>query len=338
MVINTNKLREINNELVRSALKNSEYNTKNSISKETGLSVSTCRNILADMLKTGEVKEIELSSSEGGRPSRQFIYNKNYAYVGIMYLRIEGDTSIIFSSVINMVGEVLFQNKKELNQILYNDIEVELSEMVEKFPKLDVVSIGVPGIVINGVIGLCDVISLRHTDLKKNIEEKFSVRVVIENDVNSAALGYYDLSKHLSAESIVYLYFPDKGSPGAGIVVNGKVLRGETNFAGEVGFLPLGINYEDQGRTQNDKKKFFDYLTNTIITLNSVINPQSITLSWKQIDKDFFNVLNDTVSELSPDGHAPSLCFNSDYHKDYINGLTFLALKEMSCKLEVVER
>lgn len=338
MIINTYKLREINNELVRTALRNSEYSTKNSISRETGLSISTCRNILSDMLKTGEVKEIELRSSEGGRPSRQFIYNKNYAYVGIMYLRIEGDTSYIYSSVINMVGEVLFENREELESIEYSDVDRTVAGMISEFPKLEVVSIGIPGVVIDGYIGLCDVVSLRKFHLKKKLEEIYSVRIIMENDVNTACLGYFNNISGEPVESIIYLYYPDQGIPGAGIVINGRVIRGETNFAGEIGFLPLGVEYEDQGVNQSNKKSFFDVLTKTILSLNSVINPKTIIVSWKQMDSEFFNVLNDTVSDLSPDGHEPELVFNSDHHNDYVKGLTFMAIKEMSCKLEVVER
>lgn len=337
MVVNTNRLREINNELVRKALKSTEYSTKNSISKETGLSVSTCRNILMGMLETGEVKEVELQHITGGRPSKHFIYNKNFSYIGIMYLRIEGVTSIIYSSVINMLGEVIYKNTQKLENIYFEDVDKTVSNMLDKFPKLEVLSIGIPGVVIDGYIGLCDVISLRKFHLKNKIEDKYPIKIVMENDVNAACLGYYN-SYRDEPESIVYLYYPDQGIPGAGIVVNGKVIRGQTNFAGEIGFLPLGVDYEYQGFIQKDKNKFFSVLTKTIISLNSVINPETIVLSWRQMSEDFFNVVTDTVNDLSPEGHAPNLKYNSDHHKDYINGLTFLALKEISCKLEVIER
>lgn len=337
MIVNTNRVREINNELVRSALKNSEYSTKNSVSKETGLSISTCRNILEDMLKTGEAKEVTLSKLTGGRPSRHFVYNKSFAYVGIIYLRIEGDDYYIYSSVLNMLGESVNEATNKYSEITYQDVDYTISKMTQEFPQIQVVSIGIPGIVIDGYIGLCDVIPLRYTHLRDKIEEKYKIKVVMDNDVNASALGLYNSSLN-KGESIAYIYFPEKGIPGVGIVVNGKVIRGETNFAGEIGFLPLGVEYDDYGELQNDLSKFFDIVSKTIQSINCILNPNIITISWKNMNKENFDTVNNDVIENSPEGHAPYLEFNSDHHNDYINGLTFLALKEMSCKLEVVER
>lgn len=337
MIVNTNRVREINNELIRNALKNSEYSTKNSISKETGLSISTCRNILEDMLKTGEAKEVTLTKLTGGRPSRHFVYNKSFAYVGIVYLRIEGNDYYIYSSVLNMLGESVYEATNKYTEITYQDVDYTISKMTQEFPQLQVVSIGIPGIVIDGYIGLCDVIPLRYTHLRDKIEEKYKIKVVMDNDVNVSALGLYN-SRFGNAESIAYLYFPEKGIPGVGIVVNGKVIRGATNFAGEIGFLPFGVEYDDYGKLQEDHIKFFDIIVKTVLSINCIINPMLITISWKHMCQEYFDVINDTVKDLSPEGHAPKLIFNSDHHNDYINGLTFLALKEMSCKLEVIER
>lgn len=337
VVVNTNKVREINNELVREALKSSEYSTKNSVSKETGLSISTCRNILEEMLKTGEVKEVSISKLTGGRPSRHFVYNKNFAYVGIIYLRIEGPVSYIYSSVINMLGETIYENNEELIDIKYDDIDKTVLCMIKNYSKLEVLCIGIPGVVIDGYIGLGDVDALRNFNLKDKLENKYQLKVIMENDVNAAAIGYYNRNSR-KTESIVYLYYPDEGCPGGGIIINGKVLRGHTNFAGEVSYLPLGPEYEEHGLIQSDSNKFFSILVKTILILNSVINPETIILSWKQMKEDYFDVITDTVNELSQVGHSPNLVFNSDYHNDYVNGLTFLALKEMSCNWEVIER
>ena len=38
-------------------------------------------------------------------------------------------------------------------------------------------------------------------------------------------------------ESIVFLYYPEQGDPGAGIVIHGKTIYGATHIAGEIKYL-----------------------------------------------------------------------------------------------------
>lgn len=63
--------------------------------------------------------------------------------------------------------------------------------------------------------------------MKSHLEEKFSIPVVIENDMNAAVLGYYKNTGNYDNSSLVYLYSGQNG-PGAGIMINGDVVRGST--------------------------------------------------------------------------------------------------------------
>ncbi len=338
MVVNTNQLREINIELVRQVLRNKPTGTKNSLSKDTGLSVSSCRNILEEMLKTGEVIEKDLVSSNGGRPSRGFLYNKDFLYVGIIYFRLEGSKQTIYYGVLNSLGETVEENSSDFDQIIYDSVDEIISYLTNKYTRLNALSIGVPGVVVNGKIELCDVKKLSYFPIKEVIESKYNLSVVVENDVNSCVLGYYHTNIIGTTESSVYIYFPVFGSPGTGIVINGKVLRGDNNFAGEVGFLPIGVEYKDQGKLQEDVDGFYNYVTKIILSINSILNPKNIVLSWENFSDDSFDIIKKNVNRLSVEGHAPLLTYNTNIHFDFMNGLSFLALKELSCKLEVVER
>ena len=83
------------------------------------------------------------------------------------------------------------------------------------------------------------------------MENRFSIPVVIENDMNAAVLGYHDSKGNKKDKSLVYLYSGQNG-PGAGIMINGDVVRGNTNFSGEVSFVP---QYDDQNFGQALKMK-----------------------------------------------------------------------------------
>jgi glutaredoxin len=338
VIVNTNRVREINRELILNSLREKRSLTKNELSKNTGLSISTCRNILNDLLNSGEVEEQNYVSSNGGRPSRQFSLNIDFTHIGTLYLRIEGEVSIIFISIFNLIEEVIFEKKVEYDEIDLDTIKMNISSLLDHYPKLKSISIGVPGVVIDGAIGICDLKKIEHIDIKKVLEDEFPLNIIAENDVNASALGFYHNSSSSNEESFIYLYYPYLGNPGAGIVVNGRIIRGFSNFAGEVGFLPLGVEYKDLGSLQNNSPQFLNLVSNTITTLNSVINPKQICLSWVKLDEENFEQINNRVKEISIKGHIPTLIYNSNLHDDYIKGLRYLAFKEISCDIEVLKR
>ncbi|HNV05444.1 MAG TPA: putative N-acetylmannosamine-6-phosphate 2-epimerase [Petrotogaceae bacterium] len=77
------------------------------------------------------------------------------------------------------------------------------------------------------------------TEVKKEIEKVFKIRTVVDNDANMAA--YMQWFKEKDG---CILYITVGTGIGSGIVVNGKVMRGVTGSAGEIGHIvyPLSSN------------------------------------------------------------------------------------------------
>ena len=46
-----------------------------------------------------------------------------------------------------------------------------------------------------------------------------------------------------NCESIVGIYMPSKYPPGSSICLNGKILKGKNNLAGEIKYLPCDIDW-----------------------------------------------------------------------------------------------
>ena len=102
------------------------------------------------------------------------------------------------------------------------------------------VGVGVPGLV-DGERGI-----LRHAvnldvngddlPLRDLLAERLAVPVVLENDVNAAALAARAL---VEADDVVYLSVGT--GLAAGLVIDGRLRRGEHGAAGEIGHLPVDL-------------------------------------------------------------------------------------------------
>lgn len=338
MPANSMKLKQINAELVKSVIKKEESCTKTSIANITGLSVATCGNILKELLSTGEVLEIDLKPSTGGRPARRFIYNENYAYVAVIYARKEGTYKSLYCVVSNMIGTHVYETYLEHDDITLKEFENAIEMLINKYSNIKVLGIGVPGVIRNGIIGICDFNKLSGVPIQNHLSKKYKLMVVAENDVNSTAIGFYDRNQYKDTESMAYIYYPIDENPGAGIIVNGHILLGQSNFAGEVSFLPLGKNIENQGKIQKNKDLFSELVAKTIMSINCIINPKSIVLSGFCFTEHLIESVKALLYTLTPDGHLPELIFEEDIHESYIGGLTSMALEKLSCNIQIIEK
>ena len=70
-------------------------------------------------------------------------------------------------------------------------------------------------------------------NLKSYLENRYQTEVKIEDDANCGALGEYYYSKNRSLENLLYISLGT--GIGCGIIINGKLFKGDHGFAGELG-------------------------------------------------------------------------------------------------------
>ena len=107
------------------------------------------------------------------------------------------------------------------------------------------VGAGVPGMVETetGVVRLAVNLGLESFPLAEALAAELAVPVVLENDVRAAALGAYAwLGRSQNVQSVAYLSLGTGVS--AGLVLDGRLYRGERGMAGEIGHVimePAGM-------------------------------------------------------------------------------------------------
>ncbi len=335
------KLKQINIDIIKEALKRADFATKIDLSRTTGLSVATCNNILAELLLSGEVLEIEAGASTGGRPARRFVYNENFASVAAVFFRKEGDIEYMYCVVSNLLGQSIYEKTVEGLHLTLDIIKQTMDEMICKHANLKVLALGIPGVIHQGSVGYSNFEALAYLDLdglEAYIIDKYDLLVVSENDQNCIATGYFNTRIQDKDESLAFLYYPKDRASGAGIILDGKILHGNSNFAGEISFLPLAVEISEQKRVQSDPKTFTEYVCKVIACINGILNPKTIVLSGYYFKAP---LSGDIVSELKnwiPEKHLPQIHFESDIHTYYLSGLIHLALEQLKCQIEIVER
>jgi glucokinase-like ROK family protein len=101
------------------------------------------------------------------------------------------------------------------------------------------IGLGVPGMVdvAAGELRYAPTLHWHNVDFGRRWTDKFQLPVVVENNANAAALAEYYFGEAREAPSFVYLNA--SAGLGCGIVIDGRLFRGQSGFAGEVGHMTL---------------------------------------------------------------------------------------------------
>ncbi|MFE7083374.1 ROK family protein [Priestia megaterium] len=327
---NTASLKKMNIGLVKKVVKEVEYGTKSSIAQATGLSVSTCGNILKELLVTGEVLEVSHEESNGGRPARRFKYNKNYGFIGCIYISIKDNTHWVHYRVTNLIGEKIEEEVIISDHITYEVIDNFIENLTKKYTNILAIGIGIPGVVHEGVIGICDISELTNINLGEKLKEKYKIEVTIGNDMNLTVYGIYKRQQYTKETSMAVVTFIEDSFPGAGIIINGHILKGSTKFAGEVSFLPFNLTRDDQLKHLINKEQFIPLAAKTLISIIAIINPQIIALTGELCKPQYIDDIYNSCLQIIPKEHMPNISYIEDTHKDYMQGLIYTALESLS--------
>lgn len=120
---------------------------------------------------------------------------------------------------------------------LYETVQKLLAENDVKESQIKGISLGVPGFVdpSTGIISMAPNLGLKNYNIKKELQKYTKLPVIIENDVNLAALGVLHFDKAKGKKNVLVVYVGT--GIGGGLIFNGSVYRGANNFAGEIGHI-----------------------------------------------------------------------------------------------------
>ena len=121
-------------------------------------------------------------------------------------------------------------------------IEQVLTKGKARAKDLTAIGVGIPGIVdlSEGRVALAPNVNLTGLVVAKPIEKRLGVPVALGNDVDVGTLGEFWLGAARGARSVVGI-FPGTGI-GGGVIIDGRLVRGASNMAAEIGHIVIQID------------------------------------------------------------------------------------------------
>ena len=167
--------------------------------------------------------------------------------------------------ILGRVKEIteISKGNDHLINIIAGAINKLLSENSIKEDQVKAIGMGVPGTVNpeTGILAYAPNLGIKDFNFKKALQNHFNIPVLLENDVNLWGLGilYHEFNNEAKNMLVVC---PGTGIGGA-LIFNGKLYRGSSFYAGEIGHML--VNNKGMLNTNLKSKTFEEIASRTAI-------------------------------------------------------------------------
>lgn len=218
-----------------------------SISKQTGLSKQTVSDLVRILEEEGWVRETGRTSGHVGRTATTYELVPDSAFMAAVDL---GGTKLRVA-IVDLAGSVIAEVVAPTHPEGGQAVAQQIGDLVEaaviqgevERTKVRQTVVGCPGVPDQGTGAVRyapNIAGIEGFDFRTAVAEATGTQVLLENDVNLAVLGEQWLG---AGQGIDHLAFIALGTGiGAGLIVNGALLRGASGAAGELGYLPFGAD------------------------------------------------------------------------------------------------
>ncbi len=312
------KLQHLNQ--IRTLLRKHTTATKTQLAQWSGLSVVTLGSLIGHLSRTGEVFPDALLPSDCGRPAQVYRFNADlsHALAICVYQQENGSGYGLLLSITDLQGRAVWRSSAPTADV--NTLLAQAAAACERDPLIASIAVGIPGIPLGDRVLSCDETALEGVALKGLLAERTQRPVVIVNDMNAAVYGYAQRTPP-GAGCTVGVYFPNGICPGAGILLDGKLVPGSGGRAGELGSLPLGIDWA------SPPKLFEQAVSDCLQTIAAVIAPHRVVIYREGLD---VQAVKACMNDRWPAALArPALSHLETLIPDYALGVERLALAQL---------
>ncbi len=160
----------------------------------------------------------------GGTNLKTGLVNMDGKILKKIVVDTRGGKDIVLKQIVNSIKNIMGGTEKNKSEIIG-------------------IGIGTPGLVDSekGIIrGLTNIKGFENVHMKEYVESALDIPTSVDNDVNVMAYGELKCGAGKDAMNIVCLTLGT--GVGGGIIIDGKIYRGSSLSAGEIGHIPVNVD------------------------------------------------------------------------------------------------
>jgi predicted NBD/HSP70 family sugar kinase/biotin operon repressor len=223
-----------------------------SIAKQTGLSKQTISEVMRELEEGGWVVETGRTTGHVGRTAVTYELVPEAAFIVAVDL---GGTKVRVA-ICDLATRILAEETEPTRAEDAREVVEQIAALTRKvalkggvpMEKIRLAVVGVPGAPQDDtgrVLLAPNIAGLDQIDVPAALKSALGFDVMLENDVNLAVLGESWLGSGQGIENLAYIAVGT--GVGSGLILNGQLVRGAANAAGEIGFMPFGADpYEPE--------------------------------------------------------------------------------------------
>jgi len=329
-------LKENNTNLILKTFLAMKTATRRQLAQKTGLSQPTVNSIVQELEGKRVVCSGTFAASAGGR--RPKCYTLRTAYHRAATIRVLPHS--LEYMVVTIDGAVVLRNSWAVTneETHITALQALLKTLIRQDKGIRIASIGVPGVVGPGgcLRAIPQVPSLEGVALAQVLQEQHKLPVYVENDMNLVALGSVagDNDK-TGLMDIVFIHLGE--GVGAGIVMGGNIIRGYSNFAGEIAYV---LNPVSDNKTRKSLESLLaqtdsvarqaQLVSDMVVSLICILNPPVISFGNTLASKEILEFIKKECEKRLPLWTLPSFQLMEDEDATYDRGLTALVTDKLT--------
>jgi predicted NBD/HSP70 family sugar kinase len=215
------------------------------ISKATGLSKQTVSEVVRELEAEGWLRPTGQTSGCIGRTATTYEICPDAAFI----LGVDLGGAKIHAAIANLACHVVIEESEATAPAGGLTVVQQIANLASRLAgdagiasdKIRLAAIGSPGVVdhASGSIRLApNIPGFETLDVVGALRDALGTEVIVENDVNMAAIGEQWLGKARGKSTFAFLALGT--GFGMGVLSDGKLMRGARGAAGEIAYLPIG--------------------------------------------------------------------------------------------------
>jgi glucokinase len=254
--LTVNEMHDINRSAILDYIRRRGPTSRPSIARELHFSLPTVMRVIDELIAEDLVISTGETEFSGGRRRPLLEINSR----GTVIIGVDLGGTEIYAAATDLCGNVLVEQKAANQPVSAEASYARLAGLIAYLVrhaeiagrKILGVAVGTQGLTNQqaGIVLRDPMQNWHNYPLKQKLYKDFGVPIVIDNDVNLAALGEHWFGAGQSIRNMVLI--TTGAGIGAGIIIDGLLYRSSNHLAGEIGyFLPdkqyLGKRWENFG-------------------------------------------------------------------------------------------